>query len=49
MTIDLTRPPGGPTAPHADVPAMVLLVDDQTIVAEAIRRARVDEEGSDFH
>ncbi|WP_233635127.1 diguanylate cyclase [Burkholderia cenocepacia] len=49
MTIDLTRPPGGPTASPADVPAMVLLVDDQTIVAEAVRRALVDEEGIAFH
>ena len=49
MTIDLPRPPGGPTASPADVPAMVLLVDDQTIVAEAVRRALVDEEGIDFH
>ncbi|RQZ18649.1 diguanylate cyclase [Burkholderia sp. Bp9031] len=59
MTSDLTRPPGGlhaafdaahvrPT-PHADAPAMVLLVDDQTIVAEAVRRALVDEDGIDFH
>ncbi|AOI59734.1 diguanylate cyclase [Burkholderia diffusa] len=59
MTSDFTRPPGGlhaafgaahaaPT-PHADAPAMVLLVDDQTIVAEAIRRALVDEDGIDFH
>ena len=28
---------------------MVLLVDDQTIVAEAVRRALVDEDGIDFH
>ncbi|VWB10556.1 two-component system diguanylate cyclase response regulator [Burkholderia lata] len=49
MNLDLTRPPGGPYAPPADVPAMVLLVDDQTIVAEAVRRALVDEEGIDFH
>ena len=47
MTIDLTRPPGG--TPPVDVPAMVLLVDDQTIVAEAVRRALVDEDGIDFH
>ncbi|MGU3779623.1 diguanylate cyclase domain-containing protein [Burkholderia metallica] len=47
MTIDLTRPPGG--MPPVDVPAMVLLVDDQTIVAEAVRRALVDEVGIDFH
>lgn len=59
MTSDFTRPPGGshaaldsargPRTPTADTPAMVLLVDDQTIVAEAIRRALVDEEGIDFH
>ena len=30
---------GGPQPANADTPAMVLLVDDQTIVAEAIRRA----------
>jgi two-component system chemotaxis family response regulator WspR len=33
----------------ADVPAMVLLVDDQAIVAEAIRRALAPEDGIDFH
>jgi two-component system, chemotaxis family, response regulator WspR len=33
----------------ADVPAMVLLVDDQAIVAEAVRRALASEEGIDFH
>ncbi|AOJ15555.1 diguanylate cyclase domain-containing protein [Burkholderia vietnamiensis] len=59
MTSDFTRPPGGshaaldsargPRTLTADTPAMVLLVDDQTIVAEAIRRALVDEEGIDFH
>ncbi|PCE23589.1 diguanylate cyclase response regulator [Paraburkholderia acidicola] len=31
------------------VPAMVLLVDDQAIVAEAVRRALANEEGIDFH
>ncbi|KAB0641146.1 diguanylate cyclase [Burkholderia stagnalis] len=35
--------------PATDVPVMVLLVDDQTIVAEAIRRALADEERIDFH
>ncbi|AJY09867.1 diguanylate cyclase [Burkholderia dolosa] len=59
MTSDPTRPPAGtrPTfdVAHAsrtslaDAPAMVLLVDDQTIVAEAVRRALVDEAGIDFH
>ncbi|MGS0891533.1 diguanylate cyclase domain-containing protein [Burkholderia stagnalis] len=59
MTNDSTHPPNEPYAtldlarapysPPADVPAMVLLVDDQTIVAEAVRRALVDEEGIDFH
>jgi two-component system, chemotaxis family, response regulator WspR len=34
---------------EADVPAMVLLVDDQVIVAEAVRRALVTENGIDFH
>jgi two-component system chemotaxis family response regulator WspR len=37
------------TPPAADVPVMVLLVDDQTIVAEAVRRALANEEGIDFH
>lgn len=59
MTRDPTRPPGDSHAaadamharhaPAADVPAMVLLVDDQTIVAEAVRRALVDEDSIDFH
>ncbi|WP_175716897.1 diguanylate cyclase domain-containing protein [Burkholderia anthina] len=59
MTRDPIRPPGDPHAaadaaparhtPAADVPAMVLLVDDQTIVAEAVRRALVDEDSIDFH
>ena len=35
--------------PAADVPAMVLLVDDQAIVSEAVRRALANEEGIDFH
>jgi two-component system chemotaxis family response regulator WspR len=35
--------------PAADVPAMVLLVDDQAIVAEAVRRALATEENIDFH
>ncbi len=33
----------------ADVPAMVLLVDDQAIVAEAVRQALAAEDGIDFH
>ena len=33
----------------ADSPVMVLLVDDQTIVAEAVRRALVDQPRLDFH
>src|ERR1700688_2588604 len=33
----------------ADSPVMVLLVDDQTIVAEAVRRALVDRPRLDFH
>jgi two-component system, chemotaxis family, response regulator WspR len=37
------------TPPAADVPAMVLLVDDQAIVAEAVRQALAGEEGIDFH
>ncbi|HEY3599630.1 MAG TPA: PleD family two-component system response regulator [Paraburkholderia sp.] len=35
--------------PAADVPAMVLLVDDQAIVAEAVRQALATEDGIDFH
>ena len=37
------------TPPAADVPIMVLLVDDQAIVAEAVRRALAADEGIDFH
>jgi two-component system, chemotaxis family, response regulator WspR len=37
----------GPSA--AESPVMVLLVDDQTIVAEAVRRALVDQPRLDFH
>jgi two-component system, chemotaxis family, response regulator WspR len=37
------------TPPAADVPVMVLLVDDQAIVAEAVRRALASEDGIDFH
>ncbi len=48
MTSDPTYLPAA-HAPTADAPAMVLLVDDQTIVAEAVRRALVDEAGIDFH
>src|SRR5258708_4782560 len=33
----------------AESPVMVLLVDDQTIVAEAVRRALVDQPRLDFH
>jgi len=33
----------------ADMPVMVLLVDDQTIVAEAVRRALADDPNIDFH
>jgi two-component system, chemotaxis family, response regulator WspR len=32
-----------------DVPAMVMLVDDQALVAEAVRRALANEDGIDFH
>ncbi|WP_321822197.1 MULTISPECIES: diguanylate cyclase [unclassified Burkholderia] len=35
--------------PATDVPVMVLLVDDQTIVAQAVRRALADEDRIDFH
>lgn len=37
------------TAALADMPIMVLLVDDQAIVAEAVRRALANEEGIDLH
>jgi two-component system, chemotaxis family, response regulator WspR len=37
------------TPPAADVPVMVLLVDDQAIVAHAVRAALAAEEGIDFH
>jgi two-component system, chemotaxis family, response regulator WspR len=37
------------TLPPADVPVMVLLVDDQAIVAEAVRRALATEDRIDFH
>jgi two-component system chemotaxis family response regulator WspR len=37
------------TAALSDVPIMVLLVDDQAIVAEAVRRALAIEDGIDFH
>jgi len=35
--------------PGADAPMMVLLVDDQAIVAEAVRRALASERDIDFH
>lgn len=35
--------------PAADLPMMVLLVDDQAIVAEAVRRALAGERDIDFH
>jgi len=37
------------TLPAADMPMMVLLVDDQAIVAEAVRRALASEREIDFH
>ena len=37
------------TPPAAEQPVMVLLVDDQAIVAEAIRQALAGEDGIDFH
>jgi two-component system chemotaxis family response regulator WspR len=37
------------TPPAADMPVMVLLVDDQTIVAEAVRRALADDPNIDLH
>ncbi len=37
------------TMPAADMPMMVLLVDDQAIVAEAVRRALASEREIDFH
>lgn len=35
--------------PAADLPVMVLLVDDQAIIAEALRRALADEPNVDLH
>ncbi|WP_326489736.1 diguanylate cyclase [Paraburkholderia sp. ZP32-5] len=35
--------------PAAECPIMVLLVDDQAIIAEAVRQALADEPGIDFH
>ena len=43
----LARILGNP--PAAECPIMVLLVDDQAIIAEAIRQALADEPGLDFH
>ncbi|MEA3085368.1 MAG: two-component system, chemotaxis family, response regulator WspR [Paraburkholderia sp.] len=43
----LARILGNP--PAAECPIMVLLVDDQAIIAEAIRQALADEESVDFH
>jgi two-component system chemotaxis family response regulator WspR len=37
------------TLPAAEMPMMVLLVDDQAIVAEAVRRALASEREIDFH
>nr|WP_206171228.1 diguanylate cyclase [Trinickia terrae] len=37
------------TPPATDMPVMVLLIDDQTIVAEAVRRALADDPNIDFH
>jgi hypothetical protein len=43
----LARILGNP--PAAECPIMVLLVDDQAIIAEAIRQALADERASTFH
>jgi len=43
----LARILGNP--PAAECPIMVLLVDDQAIIAEAIRQALADEPSVDFH
>jgi two-component system chemotaxis family response regulator WspR len=43
----LSRVLGHP--PAAECPIMVLLVDDQAIIAEAIRQALADEDSVDFH
>jgi two-component system chemotaxis family response regulator WspR len=42
-------PGGGPVLPADDYKIMVLLVDDQAMVGEAIRRALAKEENIDFH
>jgi two-component system, chemotaxis family, response regulator WspR len=42
--------PNRPSTPESQSqPAMVLLVDDQIMIAEAVRRALADEPGIDFH
>ena len=43
----LARILGNP--PAAECPIMVLLVDDQAIIAEAVRQALAAEPGIDFH
>src|SRR5258708_18037356 len=43
----LARILGNP--PAAECPIMVLLVDDQAIIAEAVRQALADEPSVDFH
>ena len=54
---NITSPTGEPTDPDVNGPddesedynAMVLLVDDQVMVAEAIRRSLANQPGVDFH
>lgn len=41
--------PDKPLPAVCDCPAMVLLVDDQPLIGEAVRRALANEQGIDFH
>ena len=48
--VEMTAVTDDTTATPTDTfPAMVLLVDDQVMVGEAIRRALTNEPGIDFH
>ncbi len=49
VALDAVRSALEQTLPAADMPMMVLLVDDQAIVAEAVRRALASEREIDFH
>jgi len=49
MTLPNDLLPGGPVPPVGDYKIMVLLVDDQPMVGEAIRRSLLGEQNIDFH